>query len=480
MEIDILISYSETDNKAEGGNNGWVTSFEKFLQTILSQVLGTNPIIVSKSDSEPLTKAELKNTGVLVNIVSNEMIKSGPCLDAIEEFSKIKTNNTRILKVMKEPVDFEKQPTRLSQLLPYDLFDTESTDLSKPAFYDYFEPEAEQIYWMKLVDLAYDINEYLLNKGVDENSEIKPIIERKSIYLATTSNDLSIHRNIIRRELQRHGFKVLPNHNLPANLEDLTNDINNHLSKSAFAIHLLGNSYGEIPEGGDRSIVDLQNKLASQTTNSQGSKLPRLIWIKPDQSKSSERQKAFLENIQRDISSLEGAEVLQTPLEDFKNIMREEIFSNENFGDPIKQNFHVDKNKQNIYLIYDKIDQTNITPIIKILVKAGLNVIEPDFEGSLLDVRKTHLEKLRQFDLAIVYQGKVNINWVRMKLLDLLKAPGLGRTKPIVGKAVLIGHDIEFHKELYDDFEVELIVSNGKPVTEDSILAFIKGLNKAI
>ena len=480
MEIDILISYSEADNKSEGTNKGWISSFERFLQTILSQVLGTNPTIVLKSDADKLSEQELKKTGVLVSIVSNEMVKSGPCLDAIEEFNKLHNSINRIFKVMKEPVDFEKQPTHLSQLLSYDLFDMESTDSSKPAFYDYFEPEAEQIYWMKLVDLAYDINEYLLNKGVLSINEAKPIMERKTIYLATTGKDISIHRNIIRRELQRHGFKVLPDYNLPTNLEDLTNEINTHLSNSAFSIHLLGNSYGEIPAGSDRSIVDLQNKLASQTTNKQGRKLPRLIWIKPDQVKSSDRQKAFLENIQRDISSLEGAEVLQTPLEDFKNIMREEIYSNENFGITVEQGFHVDKNKQNIYLIYDKVDQTNITPIIKTLVKAGLNVIEPDFDGSLLDTRKSHLEKLRQLDLAIVYQGKVNINWVRMKLLDLLKAPGLGRTKPIVGKAVLIGHDIEFNKELYDDFEVELITSNGKPFTEETILAFIKGLNKAI
>jgi len=84
MEIDILINYSEADNKAEGGNPSWVSSFEKFSQTILSQVLGATPVIVSKSDTDSLTKTEVKNTGVLVSIISNEMIKSGPCLDAIE------------------------------------------------------------------------------------------------------------------------------------------------------------------------------------------------------------------------------------------------------------------------------------------------------------------------------------------------------------------------------------------------------------
>lgn len=481
MEIDILINYSESDNKAEGEgeNSGWIDSFEKFLKTILTEILGSNPTIVSKSDTDSLTKAELKNTGILVSIVSNEMVKSGPCLDAIEEFCNTKKSDAKVLKVMKEKVGLESLPSKLNQLIPYELYDTENQDSEQSAFYDFFGPEAENVYWMKLVDLAFDINELLYEQ--DNNSKkIKPIIERKTIYLATTGNDLTIQRNIIRRELQRHGFKVLPDQNLPAKLEDLSEAINKNLSKSVFGIHLLGNSYGDIPTGSDRSIVDLQNKLASQHEVEKGRKMQRLIWIKPDQTKSSDKQRAFIENLQRDITALEGAEVLQTPLEDFKNIMREEIFANENFGIQEEETFHVDSKKLNVYLIYDKIDKGSITPYIKLLVKSGLNVIEPDFEGNLLEIRKGHLEKLKQLDLAIVFQEKVNTNWVRMKLLDLLKAPGLGRVKPIVGKAILAGKDIELTKDLFEDYEVELLKSNGKKTTEDKVLEFIKSLNKAI
>jgi hypothetical protein len=61
----------------------------------------------------------------------------------------------------------------------------------------------------------------------------------------------------------------------------------------------------------------------------------------------------------------------------------------------------------------------------------------PEFEGELLDLRKKHIDNLRNFDAAIIYKGKVNEQWVRMKALDILKAPGFGRKKPIVGKALL-------------------------------------------
>ncbi len=479
MKIDILIIYNEQDNKPEDGNEGWVNSFQKFLQSILSQVLGANPVIIAKSDTDALTKTELKNTEVLLSVISNKMVKSGPCLDAIEEFFSTKKSDARVLKVMKEEVGLELLPAKLNQLIPYDLYNTESAEKDIPAFYDFFGPDAESIYWMKLVDLAFDINE-LLYEQENKAKNIKPLFNRKSIYLATTGNDLSIQRNIIRRELQRHGFKVLPNHTLSTKLDNLTDEINKHLSECVFGIHLLGNSYGDIPEGSDRSVVDIQNRLAAQFETKDGSKIQRLIWIKPDQSKSSDKQRTFLENLQRDAASLEGAEVLQTPLEDFKNIMREDIFANEKFGETEEKTFYVDEKKLNVYLIYDKVDKKSVTPTIKLLVKLGLNVIEPDFDKDLLEIRKSHLEKLKQLDLAIVFKEKVNINWVRMKLLDLLKAPGLGRTKPIVGKAIIAANGVELKTESFEDYEVKLIQSTGKKSTADATLEFIKGLNKAI
>ena len=70
----------------------------------------------------------------------------------------------------------------------------------------------------------------------------------------------------------------------------------------------------------------------------------------------------------------------------------------------------------------------------------------PAFEGDLLEVRKRHIENLRNFDGAIIFKGKVNDQWVRMKILDLLKAPGFGRNKPIQGKALVGAGNIDTYK----------------------------------
>ncbi len=94
---------------------------------------------------------------------------------------------------------------------------------------------------------------------------------------------------------------------------------------------------------------------------------------------------------------------------------------------------------KSIYLVHDKIDDQEVRPFREAIEKSGFKILMPAFEGELLDVRKQHIENLRNFDGAIIFKGKVNDQWVRMKVLDLLKAPGFGRKKPIQGKAIVAG-----------------------------------------
>ncbi|MBT1706535.1 hypothetical protein KK060_24895, partial [Fulvivirgaceae bacterium PWU20] len=155
------------------------------------------------------------------------------------------------------------------------------------------------------------------------------------------------------------------------------------------------------------------------------------IWISPTLTNASEKQKAFIENIKRDAEAQEGAEILQTPLEDFKNIMREELVESS------ERQIADDTTGRTVYLMHDKVDDLEVRPIKEAIEKSGFKVLLPEFEGELLELRKKHIDNLRTFDAAIIYKGKVNEQWVRMKVLDLLKAPGFGRKKPIIGKAII-------------------------------------------
>ncbi|MBL6445901.1 hypothetical protein JMN32_06255 [Fulvivirga sp. 29W222] len=473
FKIDILIIYADADNQPNDHGKQWVTEFKRFLELMLIQVLGEKPNILLKSEHDSIAASDMKEVGTLIPIISPAFIESGECLDTLEEFyNTVNTEHQRVFKVIKKPLTIEEQPTKLRDLIGFNLYNINLDSGEATDYEDFFSLEAEQDFWMKMVDLAYDIHEGLiLLKQKDSGAGIKPIFSRRSIYLAETGHDLTIQRNIIKRELQRHGYKVLPDRNLPQNINELKDEIKKDVEESSLSIHLIGSSYGEIPGGSDRSIVDIQNQIASEksSTLKDKSEFSRLIWISPKLQNASEKQLAFIESVKRDLSSIEGAEILQTPLEDFKNIVREELIE---IGIDKKLNRretgNVEQNgKANVYLLYDKTDEKEAAPLKKFINGSGYNVLIPSFKGELLNLRQHHIANLRDFDAAIVFQNNVNDQWVRMKLLDLLKAPGFGRRKPIQGKAIMSNKDKQMDWSSYKNHNIMVIDGTGKDALND-------------
>ena len=479
FDIDVLIAFADGDNQSNKKDDlGWVSQFRKFLGLMLNQVLGENAKIMLKAEYDNMVSPKMDNVGILVTILSREFIQSGKCLDHVETFYRAVESNSRdrnrVFKVFKSPLSSQEQPPRLRELLGYDMYQLDPDSGEIREYTDYFSNEAERQYWMKMVDLAYDIYDTLVYlKDESAKTEVKNIYKRKTIYLAETGHDLSVQRNIIKRELQRHGYVVLPNQTLPANAADLERIVRKDLEESNLSIHLIGSAYGDLPTGSDRSVVDLQNKLAAEKSlraRENKEEFTRLIWISPNLANASERQKSFIENIKRDVDAQEGAEILQTPLEDFKNIMREELVESEerkSYEPPIGRS---------VYLMHDRIDVLDVKPIKEVLEKSGFRVLVPEFEGELLELRKKHIENLKSFDAAIIYKGKVNEQWVRMKALDLLKAPGFGRKKPIIGKAILTAPGSTMNVESFRSQNLRVIESDPDR-TAASLQSFLQEFN---
>lgn len=476
IDIDILIIYAEKDNGGDSNTQGWVSQFKRFLELMLNQVLGERSKIVLKGEFDSLAAPDMKNTGLLVTVLSPHFVDSHNCLANLEAFGRgveKESDFNRVFKVFKSPVPVEQQPASVRNHIGYDMFQLDGDTGEILEYTDYFSTDAERQYWMKMVDLAYDIYDALLRLRNNSAAEVRNIFRKKTIYLAETGHDLSVQRNIIKRELQRHGYTVLPNQTLPNTLAELEKVVKRDLEQSDLSIHLIGSAYGDIPAGSDRSIVDLQNKMAAEKSllaKQNEEDFTRLIWISPVLNNASEKQKGFIENIKRDIEAQEGAEILQTPLEDFKNIMREELV------EAGERRSHEDPGGRSIYLMHDRVDVDDVKPIREILEKSGFRVLLPQFEGELLEVRKKHIDNLRNFDAAIIFKGKVNDQWVRMKALDLLKAPGFGRKKPIVGKAIVATPGSLNNPETFRNQNLRVIESDPARSAE-SLRSFLSEFN---
>ena len=436
-EIDILIVFAEADNVASSdGSAGWVSQFKKFVEFTLAQVSEKKPKVLLKGEFETMTSPRLDNVGLLIPVISKAFMASAACIENLETFYKaVNKESSRILKVVKDPVLVKEQPEFLQPLLGYEMYllDPDSSELRE--YQSYFSADAQRQYWMEIVDLCHDIVDGLqkLQNSTTANS-VTDLFKPKVVYLAETGHDLVVERNIIMRELQRYGYTVMPVNSLSGDTAKIENTIRRDLDNCIMSIHLIGNTYGEIPEGSRQSIMDIQNRIAAEKSYEARNKnetFSRLIWIAPGLIHMNESQKRFIETVKRDVEVQEGAEILETPLEDFKNIIREELMEAKD------RKTIRDTGGRAVYLLHDKEDHQDVLPYIELMEKNGFHVLTPGFDGDLLERRQKHIENLRAFDAAIIYKGKGNEQWVRMKASDLLKAPGFGRKKPIVAKAIM-------------------------------------------
>lgn len=459
-DIDILIVFADADNEQSGENaTPWVLQFRKFLEFMLTQVMNEKPKILLKGEHDSMTSPRLDNAGILIPVLSKEFMGSSTCMGFVKTFyNAVNKNSSRIFKVAKSPLTLQEQPVFLRPLANYDMYqlDIESGEVRE--YDNYFSTEAERQYWMMLVDLSYDIAEGLHNlRNGSAEPEIRNLHHKKVVYLAETAYDLSVEKKIITRELQRYGYTVLPNQTLPANSVEIEQIVKRDLDECTMSIHLIGNVYGDIPNGSSRSIVDLQHKYAadkSEEARKKNETFSRLIWISPNFSHTNERQKKFIETIKHDVEGQEAAEILETPLEDFKNILREELLE---AGD---RKGSKERGERSIYLLHDKVDQPLIRPYAELIEKSGFHVLMPLFDGELLEQRQKHIENLRTLDAAIIFKGSGHEQWVRTKALDIVKAPGYGRKKPIIAKAILTAPNDISNRETFTAQNFRIIEGN--------------------
>lgn len=453
-KVDVLVAFAEKDNSyiQNSPMSRWVTDFGHYLKMMLTQVMGREPNIVLQSEKQSL-QAELKNSDTLLTVLSHDFIASDACLELVENYRQTvgARGTTRIFKVLKTPLLREEQPAIMRKINGYNFYHTDPETGEKFTLSEYFG-EGERDFWMKLVDLCYDLNATL--GQVQKKNARKKRETKKGIYLAEVGPDLTVQRNILKRELRRHGYDVHPQNPLPSNSQELKEVVENEIAQCKMSIHLIGNTYGEIPEGGERSVVDIQNKIAATRSilvrKDPSVDFTRFIWITPHLGNASDRQKNFVENLQRDLSATEGAEIMQSSLEDFKNIVREELLE-ERMERIYKllPDVQMTDDKKTIYLVYDKIDEKEVGKIRRSIQQKGFHVLQPSFDGNLLGKRYHHIENLKSFDAVVIYKGQVTDQWVKMKLLDILKAPGFGRQKAIAGKAILVSPQSRVDKQFF-------------------------------
>jgi hypothetical protein len=302
-----------------------------------------------------------------------------------------------------------------------------------------------------------------------------------TVYLAQTTRDLSGERDQIKRELQNRGYDILPEKELPFISPSYEEAVRECVSRAKLSVHLIGGSYGIVPEGaGSRSIVRLQNEVAAERSRDEA--FSRLLWIPVGLAPQEEAQAQFIEHLRTDAATQRGAELLQTPLEELKNVIQLRLTSN---GHSLKAETSGERPPK-IYLIFDKRDLEGVIALNDYLSgERHYQILLPLIDDEGADDSEgfeIHKDNLAQCDAVLIYYGNANQLWFEYKQRDLKKIVGLDRKTPLTAEAVYVASPKTAHKQLFNSPDT-LVIKNFEdfsPAVLDSFVARVQTAAKGV
>jgi hypothetical protein len=461
FEQNLFISFTHLDNQPlTEGEKGWITRFHATLKNILSTRIGREAKIwrdarLAGCDvfSEEII-AQLKQSAVLVSIVSSRYLRSEWCRREVHEFCETARLTTglivgqklRLLKVIKTPVDTpERLPAPLMEVLGYEFFDYKD---GVPLEFDpAYGPEFTPLFNQKVAKLAWEIAQ-LLKILESEGSNAADKVElagseraepsKPTVYLAECSYDRRQARELLDGELKRLGYTVLPDRQMPADETDYVAAADRLLARSALSIHLVGESYGAVPDGPTaKSTGMLQNELAVARCRSGG--LKRLIWLPKETRSEQPSQQVFIDALHRDAEAQFGADLIAGDIEELRAAMYATLRKIEQpepppLRDATEASSSAGESSKLIYLICDQKDRKASVPLRKLYKQLGFEVALPAFEGDASQVRTTNQQLLASCDAVVLFYGAGDEAWKRTIDNELKKMAGYrgGKSRPTI------------------------------------------------
>jgi hypothetical protein len=469
FDPEVFISYAHLDDEAGWRGHKWITEFHHALEIRVSQLLGRQPEIWRDPNlhgNDPLTDTlvnRVRCAAALISIISPRYLRSDWTRRELQEFCLAASanirlkNKSRLFKVVKTPVPLTEEIPPLPELLGYEFFKHDPTVGHAREFDDPNEKE----YWVKIDDVAHDLCQLLKMVGESGIDQIKPA---KTIYLAETTADLADEYAALKRDLQQHGYAVLPSRPLPLIDKDLRESVRSDLAQSDMSVHLIGKRYSLIPEAGTLSLAEVQHELALE--RAEEGTLIRLVWIPPGLQFESEKQKAFAATLRLNPRAQHSGDLLETEFEDLRSVIHERL--KEKPVEPKK----TPAGQKQIYFIFDRQDMEIVNPWRDFLFE-HFEIVYPEFEADEARIREVHEENLRTSDAVLILYAAGTEIWLRRKLRELQKVAGYGRTQPFAAVAVVVAPPLSASKRLFNTHEAT-VISQAEGFSPGPFLPFVE------
>jgi hypothetical protein len=435
FEYDIFISYPPATGTDSQPSTEWALKFSDLLSVLMERLYNRKPSIMLHDDLRvrqsmlgESSKTLLGQSAVAVIILSPEYNKTASYLRELEEIHQAfgpqgDQASGRLFTIFSQPLAGEEQPGFLKEGIHYNFFEINRYN-KKAITYDLNAKNGpDNRFWSKLVDLTYDISG-VLSALTGFTHDTIPSSDTPCVFLAETSFDQVENRDMLKRELQHLGFRVLPQSHIPDDAEHAREVIENSLRQSVVAVHMLGAWYGDPVKNSKLSFTDFQIKTVKEFISGKENKVTRsqLIWIPNDIKPTDQRQALYLKRLKRDEAQYQ-TEIIETPFEVFKTIL------NLRLNEIIHPTVIPPAQKNKLYAIFEPESSREIEKYLKQIRDKGFEIIEPDLECEANPLTR-HINNLLIADAVLIYKGDCPMDWLNSKLRDLVKAPGYGKSKP--------------------------------------------------
>lgn len=401
--------------------------------------------------------ARLPNVAVLLSVLTPAYRNSEWCKRELQEFFRASAatggvrvaDKMRVFKVVKTPVPREDEPTELQPVLGYEFYTMDpETHRTRQLV---ATPEVHSLYWTRLDDLANDIADLITSLEREARHPQPDEPTPGAVYLAEASYDLKERRDTIRRDLQSHGYTVVPDRPLPGFGPDYISEVRAHLARCRLSVHMVGRSYGSVPDGSTDSVVALQHELAIERAAL--GNFRRLIWMPPDLSTDDERQRQFIDQLETDSRVQSAADLLKLPSKTSR------ACCTPGSSPQHRRHRRSPASDRSTYVVCEQRDREAVRPLVDFLYNQGFEVISSAFDGDQTSILQDHRDNLVTCDAVLVYYGAGNELWLRTQLRELTKSPGYGRTRPMLATAVLVAPPMNDEKARYRSHEAVVIKS---------------------
>lgn len=466
LEKIFLVFHDEDNSIAIHGKLGWVDAFEYFLTVLTKQIAGWSPEFQRVTDLNSIRKLP---ANYLFMIISSKILfedkSSRVFLEKIKKkLEEEKISEGKVLKIQKQYFPKSIEPPFLHFFKDYAFFKPNGLSETRSEYRDFFSNIEEKTYWVKITDLAYDLLAFSEKKTSGHLD-----ISRYAVFLAETNTLAEKYRANLRRDLQSMGLGIEPGNTFADDPNEFIVKLDRSIKATDFSVHIIGNSFGSYISGTHHTKEEIQAKITENFSSvykkdNHGAIYRRFFWFDKAGILSSEKISNFYKDLSAKMEDNIGTELIVSSWEEFKSL----IFQYVSFELPL-QKWRSGKPQTEadiVYFLYDKPDEKVAGKLIRDLRKKGYKVITSDFNEDILAVRHIHMESLKRFDYALIFAEKAGAQWINMKILDVFKAPGFGREKPVQNKLLILSN--EFAETLNPVAKLFEIIRYDNP--EDKIL----------